>query len=107
MVCPRCAAELAEPPTRSRWCAECELAYDTWSRRHATDIVWAALPGMVVLLVVAVGLPILGVGSLIAAAGVFAGFGTFIGLYRFRQKRRRSQFLQSGAVPRAYLTTTT
>ena len=34
MACPRCDGET---PDR-RWCIDCERAYDTWSRRHASDI---------------------------------------------------------------------
>lgn len=86
----------------SGWCRDCELAYDTWVRRHASDIVVPVLSGMVVLTGVAMGLPLLGFGGLIAVAGVFAGFGTLAGLHRLSQRRRRRQFL-AGTLPRAYL----
>ena len=84
------------------WCKDCELLYDTWVRRYANDIVWQALIGMTIVSVVGVGLPILGVGKLVAAAGAFAGFGAIFGLSRITRRRRRRQFLQA-PLPRAYL----
>src|SRR5678816_4013101 len=100
MPCARCAAVVEAAP--NKWCKDCELLYDRWVRRHATDIVWQALAGTVVVSTVALGLPLLGVGSLIAAVGAFAGFGTIFGLSRLTRRRRRKQFLQA-PLPRAYL----
>lgn len=97
MACARCRNESA-----SKWCKDCEQQYDHWVRRHASDIVWQALAGGVVVCGIGVGLPLLGVGSLIAATGAFAGFGTLYGLSRLMRLRRRQQFLQA-PLPRAYL----
>jgi hypothetical protein len=99
-TCARCSGE-SESPT-AKWCAECEKLYDSWSRRHAGDIVWQALIGTVIVSGVGIGLPLLGVGKLIAAVGAFAGFGTIFGLSRLTRRRRRRQFLQA-PLPRAYL----
>lgn len=101
MACPRCASEV--DLVKTGWCRECENAYDTWVRRHATDIVWSALGGGVVLSLLGLGLPLLGVGTLAAVAAAFAGFGTIVGLHRGRQRQRRRQFLDGKALPRAYL----
>lgn len=103
MACSRCATPTDEQRPR-RWCATCELDYDTWSRRHATDIVWSTLSGTVVVLAVAVGIPLLGVPWVVATAGIVAGAGTIVGVYRWNWRRRRAQFLAGAAVPRAYLT---
>lgn len=84
------------------WCRDCELLYDTWVRRHATDIMWQALIGTVVIAAVGLGLPLLGVGPWIEGVGAFAGFGTLFGLSRMTRRRRRRQFLQA-PLPRAYL----
>jgi hypothetical protein len=84
------------------WCRDCELLYDAWVRRHATDIIWQAMLGTLVIAAIGIGLPLLGVGSLIAAVGAFAGFGTLFGLARMTRRRRRQQFLQA-PLPRAYL----
>lgn len=100
MACERCASD---DPTASGWCAGCERDFDRWSRRHAGDIVWATLAGMVVVLTVAIGIPLLGAPMLVATAGVFAGFGTIYGIARLSKQRRRAQFLRGAAVPRAYL----
>jgi hypothetical protein len=97
MACGRCGGESA-----LKWCKDCERQYDHWVRRHAADIVWQALAGGVVVCGIGVGLPLLGVGSLVAAAGAFAGFGTLYGLSRANRRRRRHQFLQA-PLPRAYL----
>jgi hypothetical protein len=99
MACPRCEAETDD----DRWCAACESAYDTWSRRHATDIIWSLMAGMVVLTSAAVVLPMIGFDVIIAALGVFSGFGTLYGLHRANRRRRRRQFLRGAAMPRAYL----
>ena len=99
-TCARCHGE-AEGPT-AKWCTECERLYDGWSRKYASDIVWQALIGTVIVSGVGLGLPLLGVGKLIAAVGAFAGFGTVFGLSRLTRRRRRQQFLQA-PLPRAYL----
>ena len=93
----RCGGESAQ-----KWCKDCEQQYDLWVRMHAADIVWQALAGGVVVCGIGVGLPLLGVGWLVAGSGAFAGFGTLYGLSRMTRRRRRHQFLQ-GALPRAYL----
>lgn len=100
MPCARCAAEIEVPP--NKWCKDCEGNYDQWVRRHASDIVWQALSGTVVVSALGLGLPLLGVGSLVAAVGAFAGFGTIFGLSRLTRRRRRRQFLLA-PLPRAYL----
>jgi hypothetical protein len=99
--CIRCARE--EPAPRSDWCEACDRAYDVWSRRHATDILWACLGGGIIVSGVALGLPLLGASLLVALGGVFAGFGTLYGGYRWNRQRRRRQFLGGAAMPRAYL----
>jgi hypothetical protein len=98
--CSRCHGATDAPP--HRWCKECELLYDKWVRRHETDIVWQALVGTVIITGVGLGLPILGVSTLIGAVGAFAGFGAMLGLSRLTRRRRRQQFLQA-PLPRAYL----
>ena len=98
-TCARCSGE-SDPG--AKWCKDCELLYDRWVRRHATDIVWQALSGTVIVSAVGLGLPLLGFGSLIAATGALAGFGTIFGLSRLTRRRRRKQFLQA-PLPRAYL----
>ena len=100
MACPKCNAESSD----GRWCTVCERAYDTWSRRHATDIIWSLMAGAVVLTSTAVALPLLGIDWIVASLGVFTGFGTLLGLHRLNRRRRRRQFLRGAAVPRAYLT---
>jgi hypothetical protein len=99
-TCSRCSSSTDAPA--SKWCKDCERLYDGWVRKHASDIVWQALVGTVIVSAVGVGLPLLGVGTLVAAAGAVAGFGTIIGLSRLTRRRRRRQFLQ-GPLPRAYL----
>lgn len=105
MACPRCGNPEPESGSVSerRWCAACERAYDAWSRRYASDVVWQVLAGMVIVVFAGMGLPLLGVSWLAAATGVFAGFGTFVGLHRLNTRRRRRQYLRGGEVPRAYL----
>jgi hypothetical protein len=101
MACARCGS--ADPPVDRAWCVDCERAYDAWSRRYASDVVWEALSGTAIVAFVGMGLPLLGVSSLVAVSGVFAAFGTFIGLHRLNARRRRRQYLRAGAMPRAYL----
>ena len=98
--CSRCHG--AVDAGASKWCKECERLYDGWVRKHATDIVWQALAGSVIIGAVGLGLPLLGVGTLVAAGGAFAGFGAMLGLSRLTRRRRRRQFLQA-PLPRAYL----
>ena len=100
MTCTRCNAG-GELSARG-WCRDCEREYDTWVRRHASDIIWPVLAGMVILSAVALGLPLLGAGYVVATTGVFAGFGTLVGLQRINARRRRKQF-QLASLPRAYL----
>ncbi len=104
MACTRC--DFDGPTGATGWCRECELAYDTWVRRHASDIILPTLAAMFVVSAIAIGLPLLGVGGLVAVAGVFAGFGTLVGLHQLGRRRRRRQFL-AGTLPRAYLPTKT
>ena len=84
------------------WCKDCEQLYDGWVRRHASDIVWQALVGTLIVSAVGIGLPILGVGTLVGAVGAFGAFGTIYGLSRLTRRRPRRQFLQA-SLPRAYL----
>lgn len=84
------------------WCIECERQYDAWIRGYAGDIVVPVLAGMAILTTVAMLLPFLGVGPLIATVGVVAGFGTLAGMFKLRRKKRRQQFL-TASLPRAYL----
>jgi hypothetical protein len=100
MACARCGSETAVLP--KRWCGECELLYDTWVRQHASDIVWMALSGTVVMSAFGFGLPLLGLSWVAAVGGAFGGFGTLFGLSRLNRRRRRRQFLQA-PLPRAYL----
>lgn len=100
MSCTRCNADGASGPRG--WCRDCELQYDTWIRRHASDIVWPLLAGTVMLCGFALGLPLLGAGYIVATTGVFAGLGTLFGLHRLNARRRRKQF-QLASLPRAYL----
>jgi len=76
--------------------------YDTWSRKHAVDILWQTGTGAVVAMIVGLGAPLLGLTPLIGIAGVLVGFGTFMGLRKWSNVRRRQQFL-ADSVPRAYL----
>lgn len=96
MSCPRCGAETPS------WCTECEKHYDTWVRQHAADILWQTGTGAVVAMLIGLGAPLLGLTPLVGIAGVFAGFGTFMGLKRWGKARRRRQYLAT-SVPRAYL----
>jgi hypothetical protein len=98
-TCPRCAADLG---AQRGWCVDCERQFDSWVRRHASDIVWQSLCGTVVICAVGLGLPILGVGWVTAGIGAFGAFGTIFGLSRLTRRVRRRQFLHA-ALPRAYL----
>jgi len=100
MSCKRCKADSDASPRG--WCRDCEREFDTWVRRHASDIVWPVLAGMVILCTIALGAPLLGAGYVVATTGVFAGFGTLVGLQRLNARRRRKQF-QLASLPRAYL----
>jgi hypothetical protein len=100
MSCKRCNSDDDLGPRG--WCRDCEREYDTWVRRHASDIIWPVLAGMVIISAVALGLPLLGAGYVVATTGVFAGFGTLVGLQRLNARRRRKQF-QLASLPRAYL----
>ena len=99
MQCQRCNAPIDDD---TRWCASCERAYDTWSRRYASDVVWTILAGGTVTTLIGMGLPLLGLSMLYAATAIFAGFATFGATWSANRKRRRQQFLTTG-LPRAYL----
>ena len=101
MPCPRCGEDTKL--VASGWCPPCELAYDAWVRRHATDIIWAVFGGGIVIALLGLGLPLAGLGSLVGATAAFAGSATIWGLYRTTQRRRRKQFLRGEGLPRAYL----
>jgi hypothetical protein len=101
MACKRCGGD--EELQKSGWCQTCERAYDTWVRRHATDIIWAVMGGGLVISFLGLGLPLLGLGSLVGATAAIAGSGTILGVYRTTQRHRRRQFLRGVALPRAYL----
>jgi hypothetical protein len=100
MACPRCQSESGDA---KRWCPVCEADYDLWSRQYAADILWSVLGGMVVVVSIAMGMPLLGIPWIFTTTGIFAGFGTLLGIHRYNRKRRRTQFLRHGVVPRAYL----
>jgi len=101
MPCVRC--EKDAPLNAKGWCIECERDYDKWVRRYATDIIWPAVTGMVVVSAIGMGIPLLGISYLIALSGIFVGAGSIAGLYLLNAKRRRKQFLLAGPLPRAYL----
>jgi hypothetical protein len=101
MPCARCQAD--GPVNKAGWCGDCERAYDTWVRRHATDIIWSVMGGGVLLGVIGVGLPLLGISSAVAFMAAFFGLGGTLLLQRAAGRRRRRQFLAGGAMPRAYL----
>jgi len=99
--CPRCNGVDGLGPNR-RWCASCERGYDEWIRQHASDIIAPTLLAGSIVIAVGLGLPLLGVGWLVAATGVFAGFGAMYGSFRLLRRKRRRQFLEA-SLPRAYL----
>ena len=99
-TCPRCTVE---HEARTRWCPSCERDFDAYARDYATDIVWSALSGMLVVMGIGLGVPLLGVSTLVALGGVFAGFGTIVGVFRYVRHRRRRAFLRGAVLPRAYL----
>ncbi len=100
MTCERCGVKLdrATPV----WCADCERIYDTWVRQYAADIIWQAGSGAGLAMLIALGLPLLGITPIIGVGGVLLGAGTFLSLRHWGKRRRRRQFLVSG-LPRAYL----
>ncbi|HET9987621.1 MAG TPA: hypothetical protein VFQ65_03860 [Kofleriaceae bacterium] len=101
MACARCEKDVAT--RRGKWCEDCERDYDTWIRRHATDIVWVVLGGGFVLGAAGMALPMLGAGVLAAAGGALAGWATILVSAKLNARRRRRQFLAGDALPRAYL----
>jgi hypothetical protein len=104
MPCPHC--EIDENLLASGWCRDCERAFGIWGRRYATDMISTVLVGMAIVLVGGMGLPLLGLNWLVSASSIFVSFGAMVGLYRFHDRRRRRQFLDS-RLPRAYLTSRT
>ncbi len=105
MSCARCKAD--SELDRHGMCAACAREYDGWIRQYASDIVPPAIAAMVIVLGVGVLVPVLGVTPLVALGGVFAGFGTLVGVFRLGRRKRRQQFLGTSALPRAYLPTKT
>ncbi|MEO6774211.1 MAG: hypothetical protein ABI467_14525 [Kofleriaceae bacterium] len=101
MACARCDKDV--PTRQGRWCADCERAYDTWVRRHATDIVWVVLGGGIVVGAAGMALPAIGAGMLAVAGGTIAGWATILVSAKLNARRRRRQFLAGDALPRAYL----
>lgn len=99
MTCVRC--ESADV-TKTGWCQPCELAYDAWSRRHASDIIVQVLGGAAVVMAVGVGMPLLGISWLVATTAAAAGWSVIFGTHRAMRYHRRRQFL-AGSIPRAYL----
>lgn len=105
MGCLRCKADVALD--KHDLCPECARDYDGWIRQYASDIIPPAIAAMVIVLSIGMLIPFLGVSPLVALAGVFAGFGTMVGMFRLNRRRRRRQFLSTGELPRAYLPTKT
>jgi hypothetical protein len=101
MACARCDKDV--PTRRGKWCETCELDYDTWIRRYASDIVYVVLGGGFVLGAAGMALPLLGAGVLAAAGGALAGWTTILVSAKLNARRRRRQFLAGEALPRAYL----
>ena len=96
MSCPRCSADTPS------WCKDCERLYDTWVRRHASDILWQTGTGALVAMLVGLGAPLLGLTPILGIVGVLAGASTAAALRIYGNRRRRQQFLTT-SVPRAYL----
>ncbi len=101
MACPRCGTE--NNLVKTGWCKPCEYAFDGWVRRYASDIIWSTMSGGLVLAMIGMGLPLLGLGWVVAATGAFASFGTIVGVHKLVGRKRRRQFLRGEALPRAYL----
>ncbi len=101
MTCKRCQADTTL--ARTGWCGDCELAFDAWNRRNASDIIVSVLGGMLAMISIGVVLPMLGFSWIVATGGAFAGFGSILATQRALGRRRRRQFLAGGAIPRAYL----
>ena len=99
MSCTRCGAEQVTP---TGWCTDCENQHDTWTRQHATDILWQAGSGAGIAMIVGLGAPLVGLSPLLGIVGVLVGATTFVGLRVWGNRRRRQQFLAT-ALPRAYL----
>lgn len=99
MSCARCGSEQVTP---TGWCTDCENQHDTWTRQHATDILWQAGSGAGVAMIVGLGAPLVGLSPLLGIAGVLVGAATFVSLRVWGTRRRRRQFLAT-ALPRAYL----
>lgn len=99
MPCSRCAAEQVTP---TGWCDDCEKQHDTWTRQHATDILWQAGSGAGVAMIVGLGAPLVGLSPLLGIIGVLVGAATFVSLRIWGARRRRRQFLAT-SIPRAYL----
>jgi hypothetical protein len=100
--CPRCFGD-TDPAPGAPWCDVCELEYAQFVRDHAADIVAPLLFTMLIMTTGGLIVPILGGSIGFAALGVFAGFGSLVGLTQLRRKRRRRQFLRA-ALPQARLT---
>ncbi|MCX5748522.1 MAG: hypothetical protein NT062_39240 [Proteobacteria bacterium] len=98
----RCRRCNSDEVTGSGWCGTCESAYDTWNRRHASDIIVSVLGGTVVVAFAGIGLPLLGLGWVIAATGALSAAATIVGISRVLRRRRRRQFLDT-SLPKAYL----
>lgn len=105
MACARCKEDVALD--KHGFCADCAREYDGWIRQYASDIIPPAIAAMVIVLGVGLVVPFLGVSSLVALGGVFAGFGALVSLFQLNRRKRRRQFLSTSALPRAYLPTKT
>src|SRR5450432_3987006 len=99
-MCERCGKE-SPNKKRGKWCPVCEREYDTWVRKHATDIVWIVLGGGVVLGSAGILVPLIGLPPLLAICGAFLGWGTILVTGRLNARRRRLQFLRGAELPRA------
>ena len=103
MACPRCRDPERELAQGADWCELCEEEYDVYIRAHATGIIAPVLTAMVIISVGGLLVPLLGGSTLIAALGVFAGFGTMVGMVRHNRRRLRRRFLRA-PLPQARLT---